>query len=156
MNSRHEPIEHDQTASATSERREEADRLLNGIAWASIVIGAAELVLPRRTRNTVSVGIGGVWMRLRGLRSIAGGIALLVADDKERWLNRRSIANALDCVTLAWHHHDGDADDRKRNGVAIGAIGLLTAVDMTAARKMELASRRADAGASSAQPVNRG
>lgn len=115
------------------QRRRDAELMVRGIAWVSIAIGLAELLAPQRTRHAVSVGIGGWWMRLRGLRSIGGGVALLVADDKIGWLHRRSLANALDVVTLA-SDHDGSIGARARNATAIAAIGSLTAIDLTAAR----------------------
>ncbi len=115
------------------QRRRDTEALVRGIAWLSIAIGAAELLAPRRTRHAVSVGLAAWWMRLRGLRTVVGGVALLVADDKARWLHRRSMANALDVVTLL-RHHDGSAGARARNAAGIVAIGSLTALDMTAAR----------------------
>lgn len=118
--------------SSAQPRQRDAEALVRGIAWLSIAIGAAELLAPRRTRRAVSVGIAGWWMRLRGLRTVIGGVALLVVDDKTRWLHRRSVANALDVVTLL-NHHGGRAGARARNATAIAAIGGLTAVEMTAA-----------------------
>lgn len=134
------------------QRQRNTELMVRGIAWASIAIGAAELLTPRKTRRAVSVGIAGWWMRLRGLRSIVGGVALLVSDDTTRWLHRRSIGNALDVLTLA-RHNDGDPGDRTRNGAAMVAIGGLTAIDMTAAAMMKSQARIAVQAPD--QPLNR-
>lgn len=136
---------------SAEQRRRDAEVMVRGIAWLSIAIGAAEMLAPHRTRHAVSVGISGWWMRFRGLRTIVGGVALLVSDDKTRWLHRRSIANALDVVTLM-HHHDGSLGARARNGTAIVAISGLTALDMTAASMVKQSTQT---GQVEERPVSR-
>lgn len=140
---------------AAAQRQRDADLIVRGIAWTSIAIGAAELLAPRRTRAAVSVGIAGWWMRLRGLRSIAGGVALLLSDRTTTWLHRRSIGHALDVVTLA-RGHGGGVAERARNAAAIAAIGGLTAVDLTAARMTTPQARLPAAAPGRDQRLNRG
>ena len=73
-----------------------ARSLARGLGWFSIGLGVVQLVAPRQVTRFIGMpGSDGV-IRACGLREIATGVGILLADDPKPWIYGRIGGDALD------------------------------------------------------------
>lgn len=113
-----------------------AHALAQGLGWFSIGLGLAELLAPRQISRPLGVREGTSLVRAYGLREIATGIGILTRPDPAPWIWGRVAGDALDLATLsAGLGREGARGDRM--GMAIGAVALVTALDLACARALQ-------------------
>ncbi len=77
-----------------------ARSLARGLGWFSIGLGVVQLVAPRQVARFIGMpGSDGV-IRACGLREIATGVGILLADDPKPWIYGRIGGDALDLAGL--------------------------------------------------------
>jgi hypothetical protein len=109
--------------------------LARALGWFSIAVGVAQLAAPRTLTRAMGMEEETEIVRAYGLREIAAGIGILSQKDPTPWLWGRVVGDVLDLATLAIGLDDRNPQ-RRRVGVAIGAVAVVTLVDVAAARLM--------------------
>ena len=74
--------------------------IARGLAWFSIGLDVAELLMPRRMARLSGVEGHEDLVQAFGVREIASGISLLLTDEPAPWLWGRVIGDALDAGLL--------------------------------------------------------
>ena len=114
------------------------DAIARGLGWFSIALGLAELLAPRQVTRPLGLEDHGRAAQLYGLREIAAGVGLLAAKDPTPWLWGRVAGDALDLASLATGlRHDNP--ERARVGLAMGAVGAVTLLDLCLASQLQAA-----------------
>lgn len=119
------------------ERRIDDGRTLaRGLAWFSIVLGAAELLAPRRFTSFLGVDDHHARLvRALGVREIAHGVAILSQRTPTEAVASRVAGDALDLAVLAaavrW-----DDPRRGRLAGAMAMVGGAMAVDIYCTRRL--------------------
>jgi hypothetical protein len=78
-----------------------ATTLGRGLGWFSIVLGAAELLMPRQVGHAAGLGGREALVRMYGVREIATGLGLLASRRPVWWMWARVVGDALDAATLS-------------------------------------------------------
>jgi hypothetical protein len=113
--------------------------LARGLGWASLALGAAELVLPGRISGLLGVRRHDALIRGFGLREIAAGLGLLATARATPWLWARVAGDALDLAALAAARRQ----TRRPSSVdaALAGVAAVTALDVAAAARRTPTSR---------------
>ena len=107
------------------------DRLARALGWFSFALGAAELAAPRRITSALGLEGRERLVRAYGAREIAAGIPTL-SYDKHIGLISRIVGDVVDIATLAPALRA--ANPKRKNAVfAMGAVGVVTLLDIAAA-----------------------
>ena len=107
------------------------DRLARALGWFSFALGAAELAAPRRIAGALGLEGKERLVRAYGAREIAAGIPTL-SYDKHVGLISRIVGDVVDIATLAPALRA--ANPKRKNAVfAMGAVGVVTLLDIAAA-----------------------
>lgn len=118
-------------------RRSSAQRLVEGLGWASIALGLAELLAPRSMARLVGIHDhrrAQRAMMLMGLRELASGVGLLAGRRRGPWLWLRVGGDIVDLALLrAWR--GSWRNDGTRLTGAMTAVAGITALDAFAARR---------------------
>lgn len=115
-------------------------QLARGLGWASIGLGLAELLAPRKVADTVGVGGHEDLIRAYGLREIASGIGLLSSRDPHPgWMWSRVAGDAVDMASLASALKAPD-NDRQRVCAALTAVAGITVLDTLCALRLSRAN----------------
>ena len=106
------------------------------LGWASIGLGAAEVLAPGRIAEFLGVDEDRTgFIRLMGLREIAQGVAILNAKDPEPGIQARIAGDALDLGALG----AALVSERSNKGAVLGAmafVGAVTALDVVCAAQL--------------------
>ncbi len=106
------------------------------LGWFSIVLGTAELLMPRAVSHAAGMkGRGAALLRLHGLREIGVGIGLLTSRDPAPWLWGRVAGDAVDIATVSTGLVAG------KPLRALGTLAMLSGVTAVDARCAEAAGR---------------
>jgi len=105
--------------------------LARGLGWLSVGLGAAALLAPRRTAQTVGLPDHGVTVALVGTRELLTGVGLLSPTNPTPWLWGRVAGDVMDLALLAVGARAG-RPARRRALATIGVVGGVTAVDLYA------------------------
>jgi len=107
------------------------DRLARALGWFSFALGAAELAAPRRIAGALGLEGKERLVRAYGVREMAAGIPTL-SYDKHVGLISRIVGDVVDIATLAPALRA--ANPKRKNAVfAMGAVGVVTLLDIAAA-----------------------
>ena len=105
-----------------------ARSLARGLGWFSIGLGVVQLVAPRQVARFIGMpGSDGV-IRACGLREIATGVGILLADDPKPWIYGRIGGDALDLAGLGWSIEHGN--EPANAAIAAGAVAGITAPEL--------------------------
>lgn len=124
-------------------------KLANSLGWLSLGLGVPQVIMPGRVARLIGVRDDRQarrWMRAVGLREHAAAAGILTRRKPIGWLSARVAGDAMDLALLAvalrredrsrrrWalgrRRHD---HDRRRIGLAMGAVGGVLAADALAA-----------------------
>jgi hypothetical protein len=112
------------------------DRLVRGLGWFSIALGAMEIAAPKAlARNLGMEGpVMETLLRVYGVREIGAGVATLSVD-KKLGLWARVAGDAMDIATLC---KGLNASNPKRQNVNVALVAVLgiTAADLFAVRRI--------------------
>ncbi|EWC41732.1 hypothetical protein [Stutzerimonas stutzeri] len=112
-----------------------ARTLARGLGWFSIGLGVVQLVAPRQVARFIGMsGSDGV-IRACGLREIATGVGILLADDPKPWIYGRIGGDALDLAGLGWSIEQGN--EPANAAIAAGAVAGITALDLSCAKGLD-------------------
>lgn len=112
-----------------------ARSLARGLGWFSIGLGVVQLVAPRQVARFIGMpGSDGV-IRACGLREIATGVGILLADDPKPWIYGRIGGDALDLAGLGWSIEYGN--EPANAAIAAGAVAGITALDLSCAKGLD-------------------
>jgi hypothetical protein len=112
-----------------------ARSLARGLGWFSIGLGVVQLVAPRQVARFIGMpGSDGV-IRACGLREIATGVGILLADDPKPWIYGRIGGDALDLAGLGWSIEHGN--EPANAAIAAGAVAGITALDLSCAKGLD-------------------
>ncbi len=115
------------------------DTVARDLGWFSIGLGLAELIGPRSVAGMVGMRGSAPVMPLYGLRELATGIGILLADDPTPWVWGRVGGDALDLATLGV----GMIGRRRRGSAALAflAVAGVTALDVLCAQSLQARQR---------------
>jgi hypothetical protein len=135
-------------------------KLARFLGWFSLGLGVPQVLMPGRVARAIGVRDdrdARFWMRLVGLREHAAAAGILGRRRPVGWLSARAAGDVMDLALLAvaltrkepdrplWRLARGRADedrpDRRRIGIAMGAVGGVLAVDALAAVSLTRRSR---------------
>lgn len=118
---------------------EGGDTMPRDLGWFSVGLGLAALLRPRSTAGIVGMHRSAPLVPLYGLRELATGIGILLADDPLPWVWGRVGGDALDLATLG----AGMIGRRHRGRAALAflAVAGVTALDVLCARTLEHRNR---------------
>jgi hypothetical protein len=118
--------------------------LARSLGWFGIVLGIAEVLMPRLTASLMGADRGRALLPALGAREIASGVGILAAARPTAGLWARVIGDAIDLGVLGRAYGD---TRRKRGRVLawIVAVALITALDVAAAGKFSAAGTRRSA-----------
>jgi hypothetical protein len=122
-----EPVRH---ASA----RGAANIVAQGLGLFSVVLGAAELIAPRKFTRALDIEGQERLLQLYGLREIGTGIGILMSEHRAPWLWARVAGDVLDLAALG--AATGTSRRREALGLAIGSVAMVTALDIACARAL--------------------
>jgi hypothetical protein len=115
-------------------RRSNTLKLADGLGWFSIALGVSELFAGRKLGRAIGMEKHATLLRIYGLREIAVGVGVLLADDddKGKWIMARVVGDVLDLGTLAMGL---GSSNPKRTAAAIATanVGAVTALDVVCA-----------------------
>ncbi len=116
--------------------REDGLALAEGLGWFSVGLGLAELLAPRALAAWLGMEERAGLIRAYGAREMATGAAILLSrGDPAPWVWARVAGDGLDLATLA-AGLAGDNPRRGNVGVALAAVGGVTALDVACARML--------------------
>lgn len=117
--------------------------LARALGWFGIVLGAAEVLLPRFTASLMGADRGRALLPALGAREIASGVGILAAARPTAGLWARVLGDAIDLGVLGKAY----GETRRKRARVLGwilAVAVITALDILAAGKFSGArSRRA-------------
>jgi len=116
------------------------ERLARGLGWFSVGLGLAEVLAPRRMARAIGAPVRPALFRVMGMREIASGVGILSRPRPAGWLWSRVAGDVLDLALLAGAAESPRAE-RRRIGVATGAVAGVTVLDVVASRRL---TRKAD------------
>lgn len=108
--------------------RENRERLVRGLGWFSIGLGAVELLFPRAVSALIGVRPRPRLIQLLGLRELAAGLGILRQPDTRPFIKARVIGDAMDLGllgTAAFSRHT----KMGRWAFAVGSVAGVTALD---------------------------
>lgn len=112
-----------------------ARSLARGLGWFSIGLGVVQLLAPRQVARFIGMpGNEGV-IRACGVREIATGVGILMADDPKPWIYGRVGGDALDLAGLGWSIERGR--EPANAAIAAGAVAGITALDLHCAKELD-------------------
>lgn len=114
-------------------------RLVRGLGWFSIALGAAELIAPGPLSRMIGTRRYDRTVRAYGAREIAAGVGLLLARDPAPWLWGRVAGDALDLGSLGAAAATSRVDGNRLALATAAVVGVML-VDLAAA--LSLTSRR--------------
>jgi hypothetical protein len=121
------------------ERRDRADsaagQLARGLGWFSIAFGLAEIAAPQALSRALGMEGRETLLRAYGLREIANGAAILVADDPGPAMWARVAGDGLDIASLIPALRE-DNPKRGNAALALGAVAGITLLDLVCARSL--------------------
>ncbi len=112
-----------------------ARTLARGLGWFSIGLGVVQLVAPRQVARFIGMSGSEGLVRVCGLREIATGVGILLADDPKPWIYGRIGGDALDLAGLGWSIEHGD--EQANAAIAAGAVAGITALDLSCAKALD-------------------
>lgn len=118
-----------------------AGQLARGLGWFSIAFGLAEIAAPQALSRALGMEGRETLLRAYGLREIANGAAILVADDPGPAMWARVAGDGLDIASLI----PGLTEDNPKRGnvaLALGAVAGITLLDLVCARSLSGESAR--------------
>jgi len=118
-----------------------AKRLAEGLGWFSLILGAAEVIAPRKLSNSLAREAHGPLVGGFGLREIAAGLGILLSrKDPSPWVWGRVIGDVADLVTLAGALRR-DNPRRGRAAAAFILVASVTALDLVCVQALRAAAR---------------
>lgn len=105
-----------------------AREVARGLAWFGIGLGLVEVLAPRALGRAIGLDGRPRLLRAFGLREIAAGAIILVAQRPERWLWLRAAGDVLDGAVLA-AGLTGANPHRGRTALATLAVAPVVALD---------------------------
>ncbi|HKU43641.1 MAG TPA: SRPBCC family protein [Polyangiales bacterium] len=116
--------------------------LARGLGWFSIGLGLTELVMPRQLGRAIGVGDEHeTLLPLLGLREIAAGVGVLLADDPSLGMQARVAGDMLDLALLG-SALAAPGKERGRIAAATAAVAGVTALDVLCARQLGARDQR--------------
>ncbi|AGA88658.1 hypothetical protein [Stutzerimonas stutzeri] len=112
-----------------------ARTLARGLGWFSIGLGVVQLVAPRQVARFIGMPGSDGLVRACGLREIATGVGILLADDPKPWIYGRIGGDALDLAGLGWSIEHGH--EPANAAIAAGAVAGITALDLSCAKALD-------------------
>ena len=115
------------------------DRLARALGWASLGLGIADALVPRRLARLIGVSDtagNAVVLRVAGIREIASGIGILVQPRPVGWVWARVVGDGMDLFFLARQLTRSDSAQRRPIGIALASVGGLTALDVRSGLKL--------------------
>lgn len=108
--------------------------LANSLGWFSLGLGLAQIVAPKTIGRLIGKSEYSTALRLIGVREFINGIGILRQKGQSGWLWGRVVGDAIHAGLLGATWPGKDCKEaRQRSSVAIGAVGLAMAADVTAA-----------------------
>jgi uncharacterized membrane protein len=104
-------------------------KLAQGLGWFSIGLGLAELLAPRQVSRLTGINDHQGVLRLIGTRELSSGLGILSGERTDVWMWSRVAGDAIDLAFLGSGLGSSRAD-RKKVGVALLAVGAVTALDL--------------------------
>jgi hypothetical protein len=118
-----------------------ARTLAEGLGWLSLVLGAAEVIAPRKLSGSLARQAHGPLVGGFGLREIAAGLGILLSrKDPTPWIWGRLIGDVADLATLAGAL-GRDNPRRGRAAAAFALVASVTALDLICAKALRDAAR---------------
>jgi uncharacterized membrane protein len=105
------------------------------LGWFSLGLGAAELLIPRQVGRFVGVSGHGKIIRCMGAREIATGIGILHSSSSVGSVAGRILGDVVDLALLGAALGSRRAG-KKKIGIAMGTVAVVTALDVLCLRKM--------------------
>ena len=121
-------------------RDKSAKHLARNLGWFSIALGALEVAAPHRLSRSLGWRGSESTIAFYGLREIATGVAILSSRDPAPFVWGRVAGDALDLVSLVGGF--GGSRRKATVGLAVGAVGLVTAIDLICAQTLSADSER--------------
>jgi uncharacterized membrane protein len=119
------------------------------LGWFSVGLGLAELMAPHSVGR--AIGVRRPWtLRALGMRELASGVAILTQPERPAWLWSRVAGDAMDLALLGSAFRAPEAR-RVRLATAVGAVGLVTALDVACSRRM---TQESNTSGTAAQPLH--
>ncbi|MBE7375296.1 transcriptional regulator [Pseudomonas lopnurensis] len=112
-----------------------ARSLARGLGWFSVGLGVAQLLAPRQVAGFIGMPGSEGAVRACGLREIATGVGLLLADDPKPWVYGRIGGDALDLAGLGWSIEHGH--EPANAAIAAGAVAGITLLDLGCAKGLD-------------------
>lgn len=119
--------------------------LSRGLGWFSIALGLTELAIPRLLAKAIGIDPGGrtaAMLRAMGAREIAAGVAVLLQPQHPLPLWTRVAGDAVDLALLGYAARAKRTSTPRIAG-AIAAVAGVTALDIFAGRRTQLARAQA-------------
>ena len=110
-------------------------RLVRGLGWFSVGLGALQLIAPRSLCRLLGIKPRSGLMRLLGVRELANGIGILSQPAEPMWLKARVAGDAMDLALLG----AAALKPSSRGGklvVATAAVAGVTAVDILCSNEL--------------------
>ncbi|AKJ31418.1 hypothetical protein [Caldimonas brevitalea] len=123
-------------------RRTQTAKAARGLAWFSIGLGVAQVLMPRVMSRLSGVPGGEALMRAYGVREIATGVGILWGGHPARWMWGRVAGDALDVATLAAAHLTPGNPLAGRAKGALAAVAAVTVADIATARALQVEQRQ--------------
>jgi len=118
-----------------------ARTLAEGLGWFSLVLGAAQVIAPRKMSNSLARQAHGPLVGGFGLREIAAGLGILLSrKDPSPWVWGRIIGDVADLVTLAGAL-GRDNPRRGRAAAALALVASVTALDLVCVKALRETAR---------------
>ena len=108
-------------------------RIARALGWASLALGAAEVVMPGRIGRLLGVRGRSGWIRGFGVREIVAGLGLLGGARATPWLWARVAGDALDLGALAAARRTSARTSAV--DTALAGVAAVTAVDVATATR---------------------
>ena len=112
-----------------------ARSLARRLGWFSIGLGVVQLVAPQQVARFIGMPGSDGLVRACGLREIATGVGILLADDPKPWIYGRIGGDALDLAGLGWSIEHGR--EPANAAIAAGAVAGITALDLSCAKALD-------------------
>ncbi|WP_142847736.1 cyclase dehydrase [Telmatospirillum sp. J64-1] len=112
-----------------------------GLGWFSLAMGLAQIAAPRQIGRTLGMEKDSEMIRACGFREVATGVGILTQQDPRQWMWGRVGGDMLDIAALGMGLKK---DNPKRHNVAwaLGAVALVTALDLSSARGLGSQAKR--------------
>lgn len=110
-----------------------SQEVARGLAWFGIGLGLTELLAPRVVAHATGLKGHERLLQAFGVREIASGALILVAEEPDAWLWTRVVGDALDGLLLSYGMRAANPE-RARALVATLAVGPVVVLDILYAR----------------------